>query len=136
MSATTAGAVKAWLEGQALGVAVYRDSAPINTPLPYVTVTEAVALTPDRDGAFDRDVTHTVVEVAQVDVWQRWRSDSGQPAEQYDLPHRVRRALDAAVLPSAPGRVYGCRSTGMVRLLEVDENVVHHAVTINVYREA
>jgi hypothetical protein len=139
VSATTSGAVKAWLEAQGLGVAVYRDAAPNDrpAPLPYITVSEAVALTPDADGdSGDQTTRHTVTEIAQVDVWQTWRTSQGSVAEDYTLPPSVLRALDGASLPNAPGRVYGCRVTSMVRLLEPDTNVVHHAVTVTVNREA
>lgn len=136
MAATTAGALKAVLEAAGLGVAVHRNAAPSGTAMPYLTVQDEVALSPLADGAYDRDVTHNVREVVQVDVWQTWRTSEGKPAENYALAGAVRRALHGVPLPAAPGPVYGCRVTGSVRLLEPDVNVVHHAITLTVDRRA
>lgn len=146
MAATTAGAIKAVVEGGGLGVPAFRNAAPtredangnkvVAVPLPYVTVQDEVALTPAADGPYDRDVTHNVREVVQVDLWQRWRDDTGKVAEDYALPGALRRLLHGAPLPPAPGRVYGCRVTGSVRLVEPDTNVVHHALTLTIDRRA
>lgn len=136
MAATTAGAVKAVVEAAGLGVSAYRNAAPDGTAMPYVTVQDEVALSPLADGPYDRGVTHNVREVVQVDVWQTWRTASGKPAEDYALPAAIRRALHGASLPPAPGRVYGCRVTGSVRLVEPDTNVVHHALTLTIDRRA
>lgn len=144
MAATTAGAIKAYLETLGLGVAVYRDRAPENTPLftdagaarPYVTVTEGISVVTDPAfNSFDDDQSH-VIELAQVDVWQPWRypEPAGGIAESYTLPDAVMAALDGSRLAEAPTHVAGMRLTGAVRLLEVDDNVVHHAFTVEIRR--
>lgn len=134
MAATTSGAIKAYLEAQGLGVAVYRDAAPADTALPHITVREGLIVVPDLDGAYDTGVSHTVIEDVQVDLWQTWRDGNGRPAEDYALPGALTRALRAAGLTAAPTRVYGVTVLSAVRLLEDDENVVHHAVTVRVRR--
>lgn len=134
MAATTAGAIKALVEGAGLGLAVYRDAAPKGTVMPYVTVEEGTGFVADRDGLHDDGVDHTVQEFATVHLWQRWRDDRGRPADDYALPDRLARSLRATRLPAAPTLVHGLRLAGRVRLLEVEANVVHHAYTVSIRR--
>jgi hypothetical protein len=135
MAATTAGALKAYLEAQGLGLAVFRDDAQTGQALPYATVTEAVTVTADGAGdTGDTGAARYVTELAQVDLWQTWRAENGAIAESYTLPGAIVRCLQGAQLTSAPTRVYGCTVDSMVRLLERDTNLVHHAVTVRIRR--
>lgn len=134
MAATTAGALKAFLETQGLGVTVFRDRAREDQAYPYLTVAEGIAVTPeDTFNAYDDDDGH-VVEVAQVDVWQTWRNDDRTVAESYTLADAVALALHGAVLTASPHFVGAVSVSSVTRLLEVEENVVHHAVTVEVRR--
>ena len=134
MAATTAGALKAYLEAQGLGVTVFRDRAREDQAFPYLTVTEGIAVTPEETfNAFDDEDGH-VVELAQVDVWQTWRNDDRTIAESYTLADAVALALNGAILTTLPNYVGAARVASVVRLLEVEENVVHHAVTVEVRR--
>ena len=133
MAATTAGAVKAFLEAQGLGVSVYRDQAPEDPPFPHVTVREMVSVTVDPHGDF---AASGVTELAQVDVWQQWRNPSTRAVtESYTLADAVIKRLHGAVLTAAPKHAYGCRVVGATRLIEQDENVAHTAVTIEIRRD-
>lgn len=136
MAASTAGALKAYLEGLGLGVSVFRDEAPAGQKLPYITVREEIANVPDRDGDYgDATVEHTTAETVQIDVWQTWRNPTtGAVVESYTLPKQVQRALRDARLDATPTRTYGVVLTGTVRLLERADNVVHHASTAVVRR--
>lgn len=147
MPATTAGVIKGVIESAGLGVSVYRDAAPskpgpdgtpvLAVPLPYVSVRERLVRLPDRDGVFDADVPHTVTETVQIDVWQTWRDvATGRVVESYTLPDAIERLLTRGPVGGAPFRVYAIRCVDSVRLLEADENVVHHAITAVVHREA
>lgn len=135
MSANSANAIKALIEGLGLSVTVYRDRAPTTAIPPYVTVTEAISITADPHfNSFD-DPDHHVVELAQVDVWQPWRDASGNGiVETYTLADAIARGLDGARLDTAPNRVSGMRLTEMVRLLEPSRNLVHHAITVELRR--
>lgn len=135
MAATTAGAVKAYVETLGLGVSVYRDTAPKDATLPYVTVQERVSMTPDASG--DNGAGATAAEQIQVDVWQRWRNPSTNAVEEsYTLADAVARGLHGASLPVVGDRhVYGARFDFAVRIVEHDTNVVHDALTVTVRRE-
>lgn len=135
MSASTAGALKALLEGASLGVAIYRDRAPEAAALPFITISEAISVVPDRAfNQFDDPEGH-VVEEAQLDVWQTWRnSTTGTMVENYTLPDRVVKAAKGAALPTAPTAVAGLRVLGRVRRFEEDANLVHDIVTVELRR--
>lgn len=126
MAATTAGAVKAYLETQRLGLAVYRDIAPAAASLPHVTVQEVISLVPEPLG--DHGADPAVTELVQVDLWQT------QGSETYTLPDAVVGALHGAVLTQHPKHVHGCVVRSAVRLVEPTENVVHLAITVALRR--
>lgn len=133
MAATTAGAVKAFLEGQGLGIAVYRDQAPNGAAKPYVTVVEALVVVPD--GVSTAYTDRGVIETAQVSVWQQWKDPAtGALTESPSLAAAVVSALDGAVLATHPQHVYGCRVADHRRLLEQENNVVHHPITLELVR--
>ena len=135
MAATTAGAIKTFLEAQGLGVTVYRDR-PADQSLPYMSVQEAIVVTPNRDGDYgDTSAEQTVTEQAQVDVWQQWRNPTTRAVtESYTLADTVARKLHGAVLSAAPTLVNGCRVISSVRLVEAEENTVHTALTVELSR--
>lgn len=142
MSASSSGAVKAFLETQNLGISVYRDEAPSNLDRSvtnaYLTVSEAVAIAPDKleDGA-----ASTVKEHVTVDVWMQWKDPvSRKLTESYTLPGAVAKALHGSRLlqsgPNVPATTtYAVlvRNVGP-RLVEVDENVVHVPIWVEIYR--
>lgn len=138
MAATTAGAVKSYVEGLGLGVMAYRDEAPPGSALPYVTIAEAVAVVPKPSSPrFDAGSQKYVAETVQIDVWQSWRDATTRAvAESYTLAAAIARALDGAQLPAAPTQVSGVRLINTVRLLEPPEapEVVHHAITVEIDR--
>lgn len=146
MAATTAGAIKAYLEGRGYGIPWYRDGAPVAAGRaadpPYGTVQEGIAYAPERHGdTGDLDAHQGEDERVQVDLWQpaRARATAGKAsnAESYTLPGRVRRDLHGAVLPPlADGRrIYGLRVVSGQRW-PISENVVRHTYTVAVRRDA
>jgi hypothetical protein len=132
LSASSAGAVKTLVESLGLGLAAYRDAPPEDTALPYVTVVEAIALTPDDSG--DDGEGATCRELVQVDLWQKWRNDDKSLAESYSLADGLARGLHGGALNTAPTRAYGVRVQSVVRLVERDQNTVHHAITVEITR--
>lgn len=136
MAASLGGAIKALLEGQALGVPVFRDRAPDNQPLPYIVVYEGIAIVAEPAfNAYDDPEGH-VTELAQVSLYQKWRDEvTGALAESYTLADAMTLALHRNRLTTAPFHVAGMRVTeGPVRVLDPDDNSVNHAVTVEVHR--
>jgi hypothetical protein len=105
MAATTAGAFKALIEGGGLGLAVYRDQAPPNAPLPFVVVVEGIgrATQPGDFGSATSAVL--VTEEVQVDLWQAKKDPAtGTRTEDYTLLPSLVRLLRGARLPDPPTR--------------------------------
>lgn len=135
-AASTGGAIKQYLEGQGLGVPVFRDRAAKDQAYPYITVAEELALTVvQRADAGD--------ELVQVDLWQYLRHPAGvappavagRNAENSTLVRALQGALRRASLAAAPTLTYRATLEGSVRLTEPDNNLVHHALTVRVHRE-
>ena len=134
-SATTAGAVKVLIEGAGLGLAAYRDRVPEDVNLPYVSIMEGLALIPDKletsDGGY-----RTCREIVQIDLWQQWRDPSSRAiTENYTLAPALTRLLEGSNLPSSPQVVYGVLLTNRIRQLELDNNIVHDTLTVQVWRQ-
>ena len=130
------------VEAQGFGVSVYRDQAPPEKTLPYVTVMEDIAMVPDPTSApFDHSADPPWFrETAQVDVWQQWQQKSGTArtlVEDTTLARKVALSLHGATLGLiGSSRVWGVQVTNMLRLLDKDENVVHHSITLEIHRDA
>lgn len=127
--------MKALIESLGLSLSAYRDEAPAGTARPYVTITEELMMVgdPSEDGA-----TASVVETAQVDLWQDWHNlTTGAMAESYALAPALRRGIDGARMAligtSLP---YTALVRHSLRMLEPEENIIHHALTVEVYRQA
>lgn len=132
MASTTAGAVKALVESLGLSLSAYRRRVPDGTTLPYVRISERIALTPsDADNAFNSDDS-PFVEQVQVDLFQQEHDDDGR-VESYTLPDALARGLHGARL-SGPTHVYGCRVVQGPLELPDEENLVRHVLTLEVNR--
>jgi hypothetical protein len=147
VSATTAGAVKAYLEAAtpSLGLAWFRDKAPEDQALPFGVIQEALDLTMRQHGDLgDPDADLAADEMVQVTVFQEFRNAAGKPGEVYGLADKVARRLHGARLPAAPTVVYAVTVRSRVRLPRVDApgrsdsdnraNIVQDVVTVTVHR--
>lgn len=136
MAASISGSLKALIEAAGLGLAVFRDDAgSAATGTAWVTVAEALSVTRDRLG--DEGAADALTELVQVDLWQPWRQDpvTGGPAEDYDLADQLFSVLHGAQLSDAPVLVRSCTVDSVVRLVERESNLVHHAFTVRLRRE-
>ena len=145
MAASTTGALKAFIEAQGLGISVYRDQAPSGTARPYITVTEAIAITPDL---LEDASAGSAVEEVSIDIWMDWKNVTsgvvngvapGGLLESYTLVSAVMQSLIGARLSTAPTTVYGVviKRAGP-RIVEMDENsaggIVHHVLQVEIFR--
>lgn len=141
-AATTAGALKAFIESLGLSIAAYRDTAPDGTAKPYVSILESISAVPD---ALEDGHLTTGVENAQVDVWQQYRDPASHAVtESYTLPASIAAGLHGSNLyvdANRPGtiggkRVYGVLVRNLIRMpAEEEENVVHHVIDLHLMRE-
>lgn len=146
------GAVKAWLEGLGLGVAVYRDGAPVaNLPdgtrgvavaLPFIVVQEGIGYTSDLHGDTDAAGSHLGVrELVQVDLYQTARTVAGGKApnaEDYALADALMvafaRGAAAGLGAHAPWHIYGVKVDTGQRAPTTD-NRTRHTWTLRVSRD-
>jgi hypothetical protein len=136
VAASTAGALKAYIESLGLSLAVYRGKKPEAEKVArWVEVTEDISTVPDGVfNAFDDPDGH-VSELAGVDLYQRRMNPAtGANAESYTLPDALTKALNGARLVSAPTHVVGVTVVGRNRVPDPDTNVVHHALTVQIKR--
>jgi hypothetical protein len=141
MSASTAGALKAVIEGAGLGISAFRDKVPARETRPYVTIDESISFTPDPTSTpFDHSADPPWFrEEVQVNVWQDWRRQTGASftlLESPSLPYSVAKAIHGVGLPTAPTKVYGVWVKNVLRIVEVDNNIVHHVIMVEVARDA
>lgn len=137
MAATTAGALKAYIESLGLSLSAYRDEVPEEKSPPYVRIHEAISITPRQSGDFsDHTAQQHATEEAQLDLFQQAR-DLSQPTrpvtENYGLADTLVAKLHGARLPVAPKHVYGVRVLNATRFPNApddDDNVVRHLITV------
>jgi len=138
VAATTAGALKAYIESLGLGIPAFRRVAPPEHKVPpYITVQDTLNLSADRSGdQGDPDARMTGSELVQVDLWESVHATDGS-GERYGLPALLLRHLRNARLPIiGTSRVYGVVGVYVVHVPEPDpeSELVHHAVTCTVRR--
>lgn len=144
MSATTSGAFKALIESAGLGIAVYRDQAPPNAPLPFVVIHEGIGMEPIGGDFADPDQPVVVRELVQVDVYQAKKNPaSGRVLEDYTLTGSLMTLLRGSLLPNPPTRSWPLKLRD-ARRLPVSEpiagvtssNIIRTTATVEFLREA
>ena len=136
MAASTAGALKAYIEALGLSLSVFRGKKPTGHDLDrWVEVTEDVSTVPEGVfNAFDDPDGH-VSELVGVDLYQRRINPvTGANVESYTRPDALMKALNGARLATAPTNVSGVTVVSRNRVPDPDTNIVHHALTVQVRR--
>ncbi len=137
MAATTAGAIKARLEGLQFGVPVFRDGPRTGQAEPYIVVQEGLPATIDLTAAGDAGADAQVNETVVVDLVQRARVKTGasttKNAERYGLAEAIAAALHGTTLPAHPAKVTSVRVQDIDRI-PIEDNRVRHSITVTVRR--
>lgn len=102
---------------------VWADDAPDRATKPYVTMTDAISLTPAVRGD---GTTIRLVRQIQGDLWEIL--DQEDPA----VFVRLYQALEGKVATLADGTRLRLKVDDAPRLPEVDDNIAHRALTISV----
>lgn len=105
---------------------VYRDIAPPDVALPYITFADELSNVPVLIG--DKSVK-AKRRMVQVDLWQSRASES------FSRIDTLATLLDSATL-SADKHVFNTRVNDVQRLVEFEDDIVHHAITLFVYQVA
>ena len=107
-----------------VGSNVFRDVAPDTQALPFVTFATDIS----REAELEGDgVVKARKQVIQVDLWQRLTSENVAIIEE------LIAALDGANLTGADKTIFKCKVANVYRLVEIDPNISHHALDVEVF---
>jgi hypothetical protein len=105
---------------------VYRDLAPPTTTYPYITyadhLNDRIALTGNK-----RVLARNYM--VQVDLWEK------RIEETESILTTITNCLENAVLVGTDNKVFRCRLMDTQRIIQFDDDVVHHAISLNIYRK-
>jgi hypothetical protein len=105
---------------------VYRDLAPPTTTYPYITyadrLNDRIALTGDKK-VLARNY------MVQVDLWEK------RIEETESTLTTIVNCLENATLVDTDNKVFRCRLMDTQRIIQFDDDVVHHAISLNIYRK-
>lgn len=127
--ASVGGAIRTALINAGLagvGERIYRDMAPPETQYPYMTISDEITNQPILFG--DKTVLARNRQV-RVNLWQV------RTAENVNLIDSVVASLESANI-SANQTIFRVRVFDIQRLFEADDDIVLHAVTLNVIQRA
>ena len=123
------GAIRTALLGaniEEISTRIFRDIAPPETTYPFITITDEISNQPVLIG--DQNVLARNRQV-QVSLFQI------RTSENVDIIDEVVQALDTANV-SANKTVFRVRVFDIQRIFESDDDIVQHAVTLNVIHKA
>lgn len=106
---------------------IFRDFAPPNTQKPYITYYDELHNMPAMIGD---GLVITRRRMVQFDLWQ------DRASENTSLVDLMVAALDGIGAIDSGTFVYRLRVTDIQRMVSLEDNVVHHAVTLDVYQKA
>ena len=105
---------------------VFKDFAPPTAAYPYVTyadrLNDRVALTGDKK-ILARNY------MVQVDLWEK------RTEENDSIISSLIIGLDTASLTGSDNKVFRCRLIDTQRIVQFDDGIIHHALTLNIYRK-
>jgi hypothetical protein len=137
MSASVSGALKALIESAGLSLTADRDQrSKTNTAVNWVTISEGISTVPASiNTPYDPLGPKVVSELAQVDLWQKWRDSDNNVVESPALARSLIRTLDGARLPTSPTRTWGVTVRSFHRMPpEQEANLIHTAITVQLIR--
>ena len=102
---------------------VYRDVAPDDTAMPFVTFMSDLSRSPELEGD---GIVMARRQMLRVDLWQKLKDENVAIVEQ------VLAAVDGADLTGVDKKVFNCRVTDIQRLVDLDDGICHHALTLEV----
>lgn len=102
---------------------VYRDMAPDSVALPFVTFMSDLARTPELEGD---GIVKARKQMMQIDLWQQLTS------EDVAIVEALLAAVDGADLTGVDKTVFKCKVADIQRLVDLDDNICHHALTVEV----
>ena len=106
---------------------IFRDFAPPSTEKPYITYSDELRNVPELIGD---GLVKTRRRMVQFDLWQNRQN------ENTSLVDAVVTALDGAGQFDDGTYVFRLRVSDIQRMVSLEDNVVHHALTLDVFQKA
>ena len=106
---------------------IFRDFAPPSTEKPYITYSDELRNVPELIGD---GFVKTRRRMVQFDLWQNRQN------EDTSLVDAVVAALDGAGQFDDGTYVFRLRVSDIQRMVSLEDNVVHHALTLDVFQKA
>ena len=106
---------------------IFRDFAPPSTEKPYITYSDELRNVPELIGD---GLVKTRRRMVQFDLWQNRQN------ENTSLVDTVVAALDGAGQFDDGTYVFRLRVSDIQRMVSLEDNVVHHALTLDVFQKA
>ena len=129
MTISIGGAIRTALIAESLpGVTgIYRDFAPPSAEKPYITYFDEITNITQMEG--DKKVLARLRQV-QVDLWQ------DKSAENVGLIDSLVDSIDGIGNLGTAKFVYKVKVSDIQRMVSSEDNLVHHAITLDVYTKA
>lgn len=105
---------------------VYRDIAPPATEYPYVSYYDQLS---DRIALSGDGTVSARVSMIQIDLWQK------RSQENTSISSALADVLESLTVTDTDKSVFMCRLYDIQRIVEFDDDIVHHAFSLNVYRK-
>ena len=106
---------------------IFRDFAPPSTEKPYITYSDELRNVPELIGD---GFVKTRRRMVQFDLWQNRQN------EDTSLVDSLVAALDGAGQFDDGTYVFRLRVSDIQRMVSLEDNVVHHALTLDVFQKA
>jgi len=106
---------------------IFRDFAPPSTEKPYITYSDELRNVPELIGD---GLVKTRRRMVQFDLWQNRQN------EDTSLVDSLVSALDGAGQFDDGTYVFRLRVSDIQRMVSLEDNVVHHALTLDVFQKA
>lgn len=109
-----------------VGSRVYKDLAPPASEYPYITYAGRLSDRPVLTGD-----THVLARnhLVQIDLWEKRQEEDAQVYE--DLAY----FLENLILEDGNNTIFRCRLYDVQRIVEFDDDIIHHAFSVNIYRK-
>lgn len=109
-----------------IGTKIYRDMAPPSTAYPYMTYFDQLN---DRVMLQGDSRVKARNMLIQFDLWQK-RAD-----EDTVIASEISSAIEGITISDADTTVFACNLYDVQRIVEFDDDIIHHAFSLNVYRK-
>lgn len=109
-----------------VGTKIYRDMAPPSTEYPYMTYFDQLN---DRVVLQGDSRTKARNMLIQFDLWQKRMDEDSSIADE------ISSALEQITITGGSPTVFACNLYDVQRIVEFDDDIIHHAFTLNVYRK-